>query len=295
MVVDSEAGLRALDDAPVGAVVIPATLEGSSPHPLIRVPDVRAALAQLSVLFDIRPVPAPGVSPQAFVHPTAQLADDVAVGPGVVVEAHAVLGDRCIIGPGSVIGAGAEVGADTRLHANVTLYDGVKVGERVILHSGVVVGADGFGYAPGPRGAQKIRHLGTVIVEDDVEIGTNTCIDRATLDATVIGARTKIDNLCQIAHNVRIGTDCLIAGMVGISGSTTLGNQVTVGGNAGFVDHVHVGDGATIAARAVVTKNVPASETWAGFPAQSYRKWVRTLYLQSKLELLWQQFKKEES
>jgi UDP-3-O-[3-hydroxymyristoyl] glucosamine N-acyltransferase len=293
VVADSEAALRALDDAPVGAVVVPEGLACSSPHPLIRVPDVRVALAQLSVLFDGRPVPAQGVSPQAFVHPTAQLGEGVSLAPGVVIEAHAVLGRGCMIGSGSVVGAGTVVGDDTRLHANVTLYDGVRIGSRVILHSGAIVGADGFGYAPGPRGAQKIHHLGTVIIEDDVEIGANTCIDRGTLEATVIGARTKIDNLCQIGHNVRIGTDCLLAGMVGIAGSTILGDRVTVGGDAGFADHLSVGDGATIAGRAGVTKNIPGGETWAGFPAQPYRKWVRNLYLQNKLETLWQAFKKE--
>ncbi len=291
VVAETAAGVAALEGASVGLVVVPEELETASPHPLLRVADARLALATLSALFDSRPRPRPGVSPGAHVHPDAVLGRDVSVAAGVVVGAGAWLGDGCVLQPGCVVGAGAVLGEGCVLHANVTLYDGVLLGARVILHSGVVVGADGFGYARGPRGAVKIHHLGTVEIGDDVEIGANTCVDRGTLQATTIGPRTKIDNLCQIGHNVRIGADCLVAGTVGVAGSTTLGDGVVVGGNAGFADHLTIGDGARIAGRAGVTKDVPAHETWAGFPARPYRAWVRELYLLGRLETIWARVK----
>ncbi len=291
VVAETAAQVVALKGAPVGLVVVPEGAEVTSPHLLLRVADTRLALATLSALFDTRPHPVPGVSPAAHVHPKAELGENLSVAAGVVIEAGARLGDGCVIHPGCVVGAGAVVGEGCVLHANVTLYDGVRLGSRVTLHSGVVLGADGFGYARGLRGAVKIHHLGTVEIGDDVEIGANTCVDRGTLHATVIGPRTKIDNLCQIGHNVRIGADCLVAGTVGIAGSTTLGNGVVVGGNAGFADHLTIGDGAQIAGRAGVIKNVPAGETWAGFPARPYRAWVRGLYLLGRLETIWTRVK----
>ena len=303
VVAETAAQVAALAGAPVSVVVVPEELEigletglgtglkPGSPYLLLRVKDTRLALATLSALFDARPRPTPGVSPGAHVHPEVVLGENVSLAAGVVIEAGARLGDGCALHPGCVVGAGAVVGEGCVLHANVTLYDGVRLGSRVTLHSGVVVGADGFGYARGPRGAVKIHHLGTVEIGDDVEVGANTCVDRGTLGATTIGPRTKIDNLCQIGHNVRIGEDCLVAGTVGIAGSTTLGNGVVVGGNAGFADHLTVGDGAQIAGRAGVTKDVPAGETWAGFPARPYRVWVRGLYLLGRLETIWARVK----
>ena len=295
VVAETAAQVAALAGAPVSVVVtaegLETGLERGSPHPLLKVKDTRLALATLSALFDTRPRPTLGVSPAAHVHPEAILGENLSVAAGVVIGAGAQLGDGCVIHPGCVVGAGAVVGEGCVLHANVTLYDGVRLGSRVTLHSGVVLGADGFGYARGPRGAVKIHHLGTVEIGDDVEIGANTCVDRGTLHATVIGPRTKIDNLCQIGHNVRIGADCLIAGTVGIAGSTTLGNGVVVGGNAGFADHLTIGDGAQIAGRAGVIKDVPAGETWAGFPARPYRTWVRGLYLLGRLETIWARVK----
>ena len=156
------------------------------------------------------------------------------------------------------------------------------------MHSGAVIGSDGFGYAAGPTGATKIHHLGTVELHDDVEIGANTCIDRGTLASTVIGARTKIDNLCQIGHNVTMGTDCLVAGRSAIAGSVKIGNRVTIGGSVGISDHISIGDGVTLAAGSGVSKDIPAGETWAGAPAVPFRKWVRGLYLQGQLETIWQ-------
>lgn len=275
----------------VAVVVIPDTFDRLPPITAIRVPDTRLALAQLTALFDSRPRPVVGISPQAVIDPSAQLGAGVSVAAGAVILAHAVIGTGCRIGPHCVIGVGASLGEGCWLHAHVTLYDGVTLGRRVIVHSGAVIGADGFGYAASQRGALKIHHLGTVEIGDEVEIGANTCIDRGTLDATRIGPRTKIDNHCQIGHNVQIGTDCLIVGQVGIAGSTRVGDGVIIGGAAGLADHLTIGAGARIAAQAGVSKNVPAGESWIGSPAQPYRKWLRERYLVGQLEKLWAWFK----
>ena len=155
-----------------------------------------------------------------------------------------------------------------------------------MLHSGAVIGADGFGYAASKRGALKIHHLGRVVLGDDVEIGANSCVDRATLGSTQIGARTKIDNLCQIGHNVTIGTDCFIAGSSAIGGSTTLGNRVIVGGSVGIIDHLSIGDDAQLGARALVNKDVPARGRWLGHPARPQREYVKQRSLLKRLESL---------
>ncbi|HZJ09127.1 MAG TPA: UDP-3-O-(3-hydroxymyristoyl)glucosamine N-acyltransferase [Trueperaceae bacterium] len=259
--------------------------------PTILVDSTRLALATLSASFDSRPRPRAGVHPDAKVDPEARLGDAVSVGPGAVVEAGAAVGAGSELRAGCYVGSGAVLGERCLLHPRVTVYDGVELGNRVIVHAGSVIGADGFGYAASPRGAVKIRHLGGVRIDDDVEIGANSAVDRGTLDDTVIGPRTKIDNLCQIGHNVRIGSDCLIAGMTGIAGSVVIGDGVIIGGAVGIADHVRIGSGARIAGRSGVTKDVPAGETWAGFPARPYRQYARSLYLVDRLERMWQYLK----
>lgn len=261
------------------------------PCAVLVVADARLAFAQLSALFYRTPVPPPGQHASAVVAPDASVAPDAALAAGVVVGAGAVIGAGCAIGPNSVVGAGARLGEHCRLHANVTLYPGVSLGHRVELHAGCVVGGDGFGYAAGPVGAVKIHHGGSVVIADDVEVGANTCIDRGTLGDTRIGARTKVDGMCMIAHNVQIGNDCLIAGQTGIAGSTTIGDGVIIGGAASITDHVTVGTGARIGGRAAVTKNVPAGEAWTGNPAKPHRQYARDLYLRGRLEQIWQHFR----
>lgn len=268
--------------ARVGAV--PAAYAGA----VLEVGDPRLALARLSAHFDRRPRPVPGVHPTAVVDPTARIGRDVSVEAGAVIGPAAEMGDACAVGANCVIGPGVHVGAGSRLYANVTLYDGVTLGARVIVHSGAVLGADGFGYAAGPAGAAKIHHTGGVVIGDDVEIGALTAIDRGTLEDTRVGARTKIDNHCQIGHNVQIGSDCLLAGMTAVAGSAVLEDGVVLGGAAAISDHVTVHAGARIAGRSGVTKDVPAGETWAGFPARPYRRYVRELYLLDRLERIWE-------
>ncbi len=281
----------------LGALVIPNGSLGPGGSntfscPVITVPDTRLAFAQLTAIF-APPVPQAVIAETAVIHPDAVLGEGVGVGAGTVVGAGVSVGAGCRIGAGCVLGDGAVLGEGTRLLANVTLYPGVQLGARVILHSGVVVGADGFGYAFGPQGAVKIHHLGTVVLEDDVEVGANSCIDRGTLHETRIGARTKIDNLCQIGHNVVMGSDCVVAGASAIGGSTVLGRGVVLGGQVGVTDHVQLGDGVRIAGGSSVLKSVPAGEVWAGYPARPHRRWVRELYLLSKLEALWKHLKND--
>ena len=252
------------------------------------VADARLALARLSRRLDPRPPVADvGVHATAVVAPTARLGARVAIGPLACVGDDVVLGDDVAIGPGCAIGAGARIGAGTVLRERVVVADGVAIGARCLLQAGAVIGSDGFGYAAGPRGAERIHHLGTVVLGDDVDVGANACIDRATLGATRVGDRSRIDNLVQLGHNVRVGRDVLIAGQAGIAGSTVIGDGVVIGGAAGVADHVRVGDGARIAGGAGVTKSVPDGEAWGGYPAQSVARWARERYLIGRLEAIW--------
>lgn len=272
-----------------GLLVLPTSAAPSSPLPcaVVLVDDPRLAFARLSALFSRAEWPPPGRHPSAAVAPDAVLADDVSLATGVVVGAGVRVAEGCAIGANSVIGAGATLGPGCRLHPGVTLYPGVTLGARVELHSGCVIGSDGFGYVAGPRGAEKVHHGGSVVIEDDVEIGANTCVDRGTLGDTRVGARTKIDGMCMIAHNVKIGCDCLIAGQTGIAGSSSVGDRVIIGGAASITDHVRVNDDARIGGRAAVSKDVPAGESWMGNPARPYRLYARDHYLRGRLEEVW--------
>lgn len=238
-------------------------------------------LAMITLLKAITPAPhqAPGVHPAAIIDPTATIGEGVSVGPGVVVGPRAVIGAGVTLQANCYIGAAACVGDRTFFHPSVTLLDRCTIGADCIVHSGVVIGADGFGYrpAPGGKGLIKIPHAGTVEIGSQVEIGANTCIDRGKFGPTVIGDGTKIDNLVQIAHNCRIGRCCIICGHSALAGSVVLGDGVTVAGGVGVADNRTVGAGATLAARAAVMDNVPAGETWFGYPARPFRHAMRTV------------------
>ena len=218
---------------------------------------------------------AAGVHPSAVVE--GQLGEGVTVGANAVIGAGAVIGDRVWIGEGVIIGPGCGVGDDTRLFPKVVLYPGVRIGRRCRVHAGAVLGADGFSYHPTAQGPVKVPQVGGLVIEDEVEIGANTCIDRAFLTETRIGRGSKLDNLVQIGHNVRLGPACVIAAQVGVAGSTTFGAGVLVGGQAGFTEHLSVGDGARVAAGSGVIRDVPARETWLGVPAMPARQARRIL------------------
>jgi UDP-3-O-[3-hydroxymyristoyl] glucosamine N-acyltransferase len=208
------------------------------------------------------------VDAAAFVDPRAE------VGPLAVIEAGAVIGARCRIGPGAVIGAGVELGADCRVGAGASISH-ARLGARVYVYPGARIGQEGFGFAFGPRGPETVPQLGLVLIEDDVEVGANSCIDRGSAQDTVIGAGTRIDNLVQIGHNVRIGRCCVIVAQVGISGSAVLEDFVMMGGQAGMAGHLTIGARARVGAQAGVIGDVPSGEEWVGSPAMPARMMFR--------------------
>ena len=220
-------------------------------------------------LFD-----AGGVLPGAHIHPSARLENGVTVDPGAVIGARAEIGGGTVIAAGAVIATGVRIGRDCSIGANASIMHAL-IGDRVIIHPGCAIGQDGFGFVRGPRGAHKVPQIGRVIIQDDVEIGANSTIDRGAIRDTVIGEGTKIDNLVQIAHNVWIGRHCLLAALVGISGSSTIEDGVVMGGQVGVADHITVGPGAMVAAQSGLMTDVPAGGRWAGSPARPARQWFR--------------------
>jgi len=225
-------------------------------------------------LYPAPPRPA-GVHPTAVVEAGAVLGAGVALGPYVVVGAGAHLGDRVTIMAGSVVGAGVEVGDDTILHPLVVLYPGAQIGRRVILHSGVRIAVDGFGYVRGPEGHVRIPHIGHAVIGDDVEIGANSTVDRGSVDDTVIGPGTKMDNLVQVGHNCRIGARCLLMAQVGVAGSMRIEDDVILAGQVGLAGHFTIGKGARIGAQSGVMADVPAGASYFGYPARPVREAMR--------------------
>ncbi len=230
----------------------------------------------LNRFIEERPVVHPkGIHPSAIIANGAQIGKGVCVGAYTVIESGAVIGDGSIIYSHCYVGHGTQLGAGCLIYPNVTLREDISIGHRVIVHSGAVIGCDGYGYVTVDGKHVKIPQIGTVIVEDDVEIGANVTIDRARFDKTVIGEGTKIDNLVHIAHNVIIGKHCLIVAQVGISGSSKIGNYVILAGQAGIVGHLTIGDGAIVTAQSGVSKSIPAGTQVFGSPAQPLKQAFR--------------------
>lgn len=260
--------------------------------PVLRVDDVDLALASVLPLFAC-PVPRPvGIDPSARIDPSATLPADAAVGPCAVIGRNVRIGARCAIHAGVVISDDVTIGDDCVLFPNVVIREHIRVGHRVVIHAGSVLGTDGFGYRWNGKEHVKIPQIGTVVIEDDVELGSCVCIDRAKVGATVIGRGTKIDNLVQIAHNVRTGAHCIMAGQTGIAGSTTLGNGVVLGGASSLRDHITVGDGAMVAARSAVHEDIPAKAIVSGMPALPHRQSLREQAAFRKLPELMVQIRK---
>jgi UDP-3-O-[3-hydroxymyristoyl] glucosamine N-acyltransferase len=228
-----------------------------------------------AVLHPPRSFP-PGVHASAVVSPSAHIADSASVGPLVVICEHAAVGEGASIGPGAVVGPRCSVGRGTRIHANVTLAEDVRIGERCIVHPGAVIGCDGFGNARSDTGWLKVPQVGGVVIGDDVEIGANTTIDRGAIDDTVIGSGVRLDNLIQIAHNVRIGEHTAMAALSGVSGSTVIGKRCMFAGQSGIVGHISICDDVVIGGATMVSKDIrePGFYT-ASFPAEKDRDWKR--------------------
>jgi UDP-3-O-[3-hydroxymyristoyl] glucosamine N-acyltransferase len=235
---------------------------------LLWVDDAHLALAEALALLYPEPPRKAEIAPTAKVSPEVELGADVSIGDHSVVGAGSKLADGVKVGPLCFIGEGCVVGEATELKDQVSLYDKTVVGARCILHSGTRVGVDGFGYVFHENEHQKVPQVGRCIIEDDVELGANVCIDRGSVGETRVGAGTKIDNLVHVAHNVRIGRNCIIVAQVGIAGSTNIGHGVALAGQVGIIGHLNIGDGAKVAAQAGVSHDIPAGETWFGYPAR---------------------------
>lgn len=279
-------GSRYLEQAArsaAGALLVAPAVVDKLPQDLIVVEDPYLGLARLLSSFDRRRERAAGRHPTAEVAASAEVDSSARLGPFAVVGRGARIGAGASIGAHCVIGDDCRVGRDTVLHARVTLYAESVVGERCILHSGVVIGGDGFGFATAAGEHHKLEHLGRAVLEDDVEVGANSAIDRGLLGETRIGAGSKIDDLVMVGHNVRIGRGCLLVAQAGIAGSAQLGDGVVVAGQSGIIGHVKVGDGVVVATKSAVLKPVADGEQVAGIPATSLSKWRRQQALIGRL------------
>ncbi|MFZ5775549.1 MAG: UDP-3-O-(3-hydroxymyristoyl)glucosamine N-acyltransferase [Thermodesulfobacteriota bacterium] len=273
-VVDGKRADR-LSDCTASAAVVPLAVV-EPPLPAIRVKNPALAMARIHALFVEKPFAATGISSQAAIGGDCQIPAEVSIGPLVAIGNRVRLGQRVTLHPGVVLYDDVVIGNDVVIHANVTIGRGCEIGDRVILHPGVVIGSDGFGYATDEQGRHVKRpHVGIVKVEDDVEIGANTCIDRATFGVTRVGRGTKIDNLVQLAHNVEIGEHTLLVAQVGIAGSTTTGRNVVLGGQVGVAGHLHLADRVMVAAMSGVHDSQDTGAVVAGIPAIPHRNWLR--------------------
>jgi UDP-3-O-[3-hydroxymyristoyl] glucosamine N-acyltransferase len=264
------------------AIVAPEGMEGL-PGAVLRVAAPHAALIALLRLFHPDPPLVPGTHRLAWVAEEARVDPGAAVGPFAVVERGARIGRGSRVGALCFVGEGAEMGEDVVLYPRVVVREGVRIGNRVVVHSGAVLGADGFGYAFDGQAHRKIPQIGGVRIEDDVEIGANTTVDRATLGETVIGRGSKLDNLVQVGHNCQIGEDVILVAQVGISGSSRVGRRAVLAGQVGVADHAEIGEAAIVTAQSGVISSVPGGQVWTGTPARPTMEAKRIWAAESRL------------
>jgi len=264
-----------LKDTAAGAVILREDVE-------CRLPSIRVEDPYVAFLFVLRAFArpardyfAPGIHASAVIDPTAELGANLRIGAGVVIDRGCRIGDDTMIGAGSVLMADVQVGSASILYPNVTIREDSEIGERCILHSGAVIGTDGFGFAPHEGIRHKIPQIGRVVIEDDVEIGANTCVDRATMGITRIHRGTKLDNLVQIAHNVTVGSNTVISAQTGVSGSATIGSGAVLGGQVGVGGHLSVGDRVMVGGQSGITGNIADDQTLFGTPARDHGEWRR--------------------
>ena len=270
-----EPHLEAAKNSKAGAIIVERNVTDFKQN-IIKVDNPRVAFMKLLVLF------APTVTIKKEVHPTAivgenvELGKNVAIMPYVVIADNVKIGDNTVLYSHSFIGEKTIIGKDTVIYPNVTVREGAQIGNAVIIHSGAVIGSDGFGFVTQAGKHNKVPQVGNVIIEDNVEIGANVAIDRATTGSTIIKSGTKVDNLVHIAHNVVIGENGLVVAQTGIAGSTIVGSNVTFAGQCGCVGHIKIGDNTVFAARSAPINDVPANSFYAGFPAKPHKEWLRT-------------------
>ena len=250
---------------------------------LIKVDNAYESLAKLLQLYEMSKPKRTGIDPLAFIAPTAKIGKDVYIAPFACIGDNAEIGDNTVIHPHVTVGGGAKVGNNCILYSGVTIYHDCRVGNNCILHSGCVIGADGFGFAPTPNGFDKIPQIGIAILEDNVEIGANTCVDRATMGATIIRKGVKLDNLIQIAHNVEVGENTVMASQVGIAGSTKVGQWCMFGGQVGLAGHIKVGDKVNIGAQSGIPSDVKSDSTIMGTPAFEAKGYFKSATVFKKL------------
>jgi UDP-3-O-[3-hydroxymyristoyl] glucosamine N-acyltransferase len=258
---------------------------------LIRVPNARIAFAKVLPLFFPEPTFPAAIHPSAIIPKSAQVDPSAHIGPYCVLGENVRVGARSVLQGGNHVGAQSQLGDDVNLFPNVTIYARTQIGNRVRIHSGTVIGSDGFGYVPDKGAHLKVLQIGNVIIQDDVEIGANVAVDRGALGPTIVGKGTKIDNLVQIAHNVTTGEHCIIVSQVGIAGSTKLGKYVILGGQVGLAGHLTVGDGVQVAAQSGVMNDIPSGEKWIWTPAQPDRTAKRQMIALQQLPELFRRVK----
>lgn len=266
-----------LEKSQATAVLVPVDFEGSALCALLRVKNPDRSFGDAAALFyEAPPAPVVGVHPSAVVAEGVVMGAEVSIGPNCTIEDGVTLGDGVVIGSNSVVGYGSRLGDEVHLHASVTLREFSEVGDRVIIHSGTVIGSDGFGYSVEPDGSRrKIPQVGVVVIEDDVEIGSNVSVDRARFGKTVIGRGSKVDNLVQIAHNVTVGSDCVLCGQVGIAGSSKIGSKTILAGQVGVAGHLTVGDGVIANAQSGIVNDIEQGTHVMGMPAVVQKEFQR--------------------
>ncbi len=277
--------LSQLSGSPASAVIAPLTLPISD-RPVLRVENPRLAFANVLELFHPLPTFSPGIAPSAVIAPDAKVHPKATISPFVVIESEAVIEAHVFLSPFVYVGPRARIGEGSRVYPHVTIQADVQVGRRCLIHPGAVLGGDGFGFVFDGKTHRKIPQVGTVVIEDDVEIGANVCIDRATLGWTFIGQGTKIDNLVQIAHNVTIGERSILVAQVGIAGSARIGRDVVLGPQSGVADHVTIGEGGQVAGQSgVMRDSAPGSKLW-GSPARPFDEELRVIAALGRLPQL---------
>lgn len=269
-------------ETPAGAVLMAPGGERYG-RTTIEVANPYLGFAKLLTLFYTAPHEAKGVLPAAIVSESASIGEGASIYPGACIGRNVVVGNRTIIHSGAVLYDDVVIGEDCTIHANAVIRERCRTGNRCIIQPGAVIGSDGFGYAPDGSGYYRIPQIGIVVLEDDVEIGANSCVDRAAIEVTRIGRGTKLDNLVQIAHNCQIGEDCMIVSQVGISGSAKIGNHVTLAGQVGVAGHLTIGDNVMVGAQSGVPSSLPANAAYSGSPTMPHKEWLRSAMVVPRL------------